>query len=171
MADRIRNAPEGGVEGTGRLPQSSRQGWTTKKPIVVLDHEPRELQKLADAGVDLDLCGHAQWAGVPWECDHQTVLGKCLRIHAKDGMHYIVTSGVGLFGPNMRVATVPGNLHRERKNFSESSPEIISRQTCGTKIVRTEPEAMERTGRRKTKDHSGLVPAARTCGQLNLRMR
>ena len=28
------------------------------KPILVIDHQPKELQELADAGVDLDLCGH-----------------------------------------------------------------------------------------------------------------
>ena len=27
-------------------------------PVLVIDHEPRELQELADAGVDVDLCGH-----------------------------------------------------------------------------------------------------------------
>ncbi len=28
------------------------------KPIIVLDHEPKELEELASAGVDMDLCGH-----------------------------------------------------------------------------------------------------------------
>ncbi len=27
-------------------------------PVLVIDHEPRELQELADTGVDVDLCGH-----------------------------------------------------------------------------------------------------------------
>ena len=27
-------------------------------PVLVIDHEPGELQELADAGVDADLCGH-----------------------------------------------------------------------------------------------------------------
>lgn len=30
----------------------------TEKPVIVIDHEPKELQELADAGVDIDLCGH-----------------------------------------------------------------------------------------------------------------
>ena len=76
------------------------------KPIIVLDHQPKELQALADAGVDLDLCGHTH--------DGQMFPGNltvrlfwenacgCLRVGS---MHSIVTSGVGLFGPNMRVAT------------------------------------------------------------------
>ena len=61
---------------------------------------------LAKAGVDVDLCGHTH--------DGQMFPGNltvrlfwenacgCLRVGS---MHSIVTSGVGLFGPNMRVAT------------------------------------------------------------------
>lgn len=30
----------------------------TEKPVIVIDHEPKELQELADVGVDIDLCGH-----------------------------------------------------------------------------------------------------------------
>lgn len=30
----------------------------TEKPVIVIDHEPKELQELADAEVDIDLCGH-----------------------------------------------------------------------------------------------------------------
>ncbi|GFI37334.1 UDP-2,3-diacylglucosamine pyrophosphatase LpxG [Lachnospiraceae bacterium] len=30
----------------------------TEKPVIVIDHEPKELQELADAGVNIDLCGH-----------------------------------------------------------------------------------------------------------------
>ena len=29
-----------------------------KKPVIVLDHEPRQLEELNQAGVDIDLCGH-----------------------------------------------------------------------------------------------------------------
>ena len=40
----------------------------------------------------------------------------------KDGMHNIVTSGVGLFGPNMRVATVP-EICIVNVNFSGNPPQ------------------------------------------------
>ena len=78
----------------------------TDKPILVLDHQQRELEELAASGVDVDLCGHTH--------DGQMFPGNltvrlfwenacgCLRVGS---MHSIVTSGVGLFGPNMRVAT------------------------------------------------------------------
>ena len=28
------------------------------KPILVIDHQPKQLQELADAGCDIDLSGH-----------------------------------------------------------------------------------------------------------------
>ena len=76
------------------------------KPVLVIDHEPRELEALADAGVDLDLCGHTH--------DGQMFPGNIITAlmwensygYLKVGeMHNIVTSGVGVFGPFMRVGT------------------------------------------------------------------
>lgn len=77
-----------------------------KKPIIVIDHQPRELDELAEAGVDLDLCGHTH--------DGQLFPGNLLVSFLwenscgylkKGNMHNIVTSGVGVFGPFMRVGT------------------------------------------------------------------
>lgn len=76
------------------------------KPIIILDHEPKELEELSSAGVDMDLCGHTHdgqmfpgniLVAMMWEnsCGYLNV----------DGMHNIVTSGVGVFGPDMRVGT------------------------------------------------------------------
>lgn len=79
----------------------------TKKPVIVMDHEPREFQELADAGVDVDLCGHTHdgqmfpanlITALMWENSYGYL--------KKDHMHTIVTSGVGLFGPNIRVGTI-----------------------------------------------------------------
>ena len=76
------------------------------KPIIVIDHQPRELDALAQAGADMDLCGHTH--------DGQVFPGNLL-IHLfwenscgylqKGNMHNIVTSGLGIWGPNMRVGT------------------------------------------------------------------
>lgn len=75
-------------------------------PIIVIDHQPKELEGLAEAGVDLDLCGHTHdgqmfpgnlLVSLMWE-------NSCGYLQ-KGGMHNIVTSGVGVFGPNMRVGT------------------------------------------------------------------
>lgn len=76
------------------------------KPIIVMDHQPRQLQELADVGVDIDLSGHTHdgqifpgniLTGIMWE-------NSCGMIK-KDSMYSVVTSGVGVYGPFMRVGT------------------------------------------------------------------
>ncbi len=76
------------------------------KPIIFIDHQPKELDETSKAGADLDLCGHTH--------DGQLFPGNlatrlfwenscgCLK---KGQMHNIVTSGVGVWGPNMRIGT------------------------------------------------------------------
>lgn len=76
------------------------------KPILFLDHQPKELSEVSAAGADLDLCGHTHDGQIfPgnlivrlfWEnsCGYLKV-GK---------MHNIVTSGAGIWGPAMRIGT------------------------------------------------------------------
>lgn len=76
------------------------------KPIIMIDHQPKELQELADAGVDLDLCGHTH--------DGQTFPGNFTiklmwenpcGLLIKDNMTNITTSGAGVWGPAMRIGT------------------------------------------------------------------
>lgn len=76
------------------------------KPVIFLDHQPKELQEIADAGADLDLCGHTH--------DGQTFPGNLTvklmwknpcGLLKKGKMTNIVTSGAGVWGPAMRVGT------------------------------------------------------------------
>lgn len=76
------------------------------KPIFIIDHEPSELQETADTGVDIDFSGHTHdgqvfpgnlTIGLMWE-------NPC-GVIKKDRMYSIVTSGVGVFGPFMRLGT------------------------------------------------------------------
>lgn len=76
------------------------------KPIFVMDHQPKELQEIAEAGADLDLCGHTH-GGQIFPGNLAVDLGwenawGCLK---KGQMYNIVTSGVGIWGPNMRIGT------------------------------------------------------------------
>lgn len=89
-----------------KSPAEITAGLDPEKPVLVIDHEPKELSELAAAGVDVDLSGHTH--------DGQVFPGnliiRCFWENAcgylnKDGMHSVVTSGVGLFGPNLRVGT------------------------------------------------------------------
>ena len=76
------------------------------KLIIVLDHQPRELAALAAAGVDLDLCGHTHDGQMfPGNLVVRPFWENFYGYLKKGDMHNIVTSGVGLFGPNMRVGT------------------------------------------------------------------
>ncbi len=99
--------PDALRSGTQRLAASEiTKAMDLEKPVFVIDHQPRELEELAAAGVDADLCGHTH--------DGQMFPGNLLMKFLWENsygylqvgsMHNIVTSGVGLFGPNMRVAT------------------------------------------------------------------
>lgn len=75
-------------------------------PVIVLDHQPRELDLLEEAGADIALSGHTH--------DGQLFPANLL-VHAawenpcgllrKGSLYSVVTSGVGVWGPNMRVLT------------------------------------------------------------------
>lgn len=94
------------IHETRKAPDQLTKLLDRDKPILVIDHQPKELQDIADAGVDLDLCGHTH--------DGQTFPGNftvkflwenpCGYLQ-KGSMHNIVTSGSGVWGPAMRVGT------------------------------------------------------------------
>ena len=76
------------------------------KPIILIDHEPYELEEIAKVGVDLDLSGHTHngqmfpsnvFIKFIWKNPHGL-----LKV---DNMYSAVSSGVGVYGPNMRVGT------------------------------------------------------------------
>ena len=94
------------VEGSRATPAQLTKNLDQSKPIIFIDHQPKELEETASAGVDLDLCGHTH--------DGQIFPGNLI-IHLfwentcgylqKGHMQNIVTSGAGIWGPNMRVGT------------------------------------------------------------------
>ena len=89
-----------------KTPQEITEGMDLSLPVLVIDHEPRELQELAEAGVDVNLCGHTHDGQVfPGNIVIRFFWENPCGYLKKGNMHNIVTSGVGLFGPNMRVGT------------------------------------------------------------------
>lgn len=89
-----------------KTPAQLTENLDRSKPIIFIDHQPKELDQVSEAGADLDLCGHTHegqiFPGYPfihffWE-------NSCGYLQ-KSNMHSIVTSGVGVWGPNMRVGT------------------------------------------------------------------
>ena len=92
--------------GVRKTPEEIAAELDTDRPILVLDHQPRELDALARAGVDVDLCGHTHDGQLfPGNLTVRLAWENPYGYLKKGNLHSIVTSGVGLFGSNMRVAT------------------------------------------------------------------
>lgn len=94
------------IHETRKAPAQLTEKLDRDKPIIMIDHQPKELQELADAGVDLDLCGHTH--------DGQTFPGNFTiklmwenpcGLLIKDNMTNITTSGAGVWEPAMRIGT------------------------------------------------------------------
>ena len=76
------------------------------KPILVMEHQPRQLQELADFGADLQLCGHTHDGQMfPGNLTVKLFWENPCGYLQKDNLQSIVTSGVGVWGPAMRVGT------------------------------------------------------------------
>ena len=91
---------------TRKSPSQLTKSLDLRRPVIFIDHQPGELDEVASSGADLDLCGHTHdgqlfplniITGLVWE-------NSCGYLK-KGNMHNIVTSGVGIWGPNMRTAT------------------------------------------------------------------
>ena len=101
-----RHRPGRGIK-KRKTPEEVTEGMDLSKPVFVIDHQPKELQELADAGVDLDLCGHTHDGQVwPGNLTIRLMWENACGYLKKGDMHNIVTSGVGIFGPYMRVGTI-----------------------------------------------------------------
>lgn len=95
-------------DGTAKRKSASEvlQNVDQTKPVLVLEHEPIEFKDLKDHGADLAMCGHTH-AGqmfpgnmiVPFF--NENAYGYKLI----DGLDTVVTSGVGYYGPPMRIGT------------------------------------------------------------------
>ena len=87
-------------------PEDLLQDLDRDKPILVIDHQPKQLQELADAGCDIDLSGHTHDGQMfPGNLTTKLMWENSCGELKKDNMYSYVTSGVGVWGPAMRVGT------------------------------------------------------------------
>ncbi len=106
VAGRLDESKPATPDGTRKTAAALLDGLDKSKPVIVLYHEPDELQELAGAGCDLLLSGHTHNG----QLFPATLLIKLLWENAegylkKDNLHSVVTSGLGAWGPFMRVGS------------------------------------------------------------------
>ena len=94
------------IHETRKAPAQLTEKLNRDKPIIMIDHQPKELQELADAGVDLDLCGHTHNGQTfPGNFTIKLMWENPCGLLIKDNMTNITTSGAGVWGPAMRIGT------------------------------------------------------------------
>jgi hypothetical protein len=113
---------EGGVVIAGREDRSSRQfggkqrksldvllaGVDPHTPLILMDHQPFDLQEAAAHGVDLQLSGHTHH-GQLWPFNYITsaIYEVSWGYLLKGSTHFYVSSGVGTWGPPVRTGNRP----------------------------------------------------------------
>jgi len=103
-----RTAASSGFPGQGADLDRALDGRDDDRAVVLLAHQPVQVERAAAAGVDLQLSGHTH-GGQLWpfhyvvRLDQPTVQG----LSRQGGTQLYVTPGVGFWGPPMRVGAGP----------------------------------------------------------------
>ncbi|MBN2743847.1 MAG: metallophosphoesterase [Marinilabiliaceae bacterium] len=84
------------------------QRLDTTKPLILLDHQPFELDEKAKAGIDLQISGHTHH-GQLWPFGYLTdkIFEVSHGYKLKDQLHVYVSTGFGTWGPPVRVGNRP----------------------------------------------------------------
>lgn len=83
-------------------------GIDRSKPILMMDHQPFQLEEVSRAGVDIQLSGHTHHGQI-WPINYITsAIYEVSRGYLKLGdTHFYVSSGVGTWGPPVRLGNTP----------------------------------------------------------------
>ena len=82
------------------------EGIDPSGPVLVLEHEPREFSALKEAGADVVMCGHTHNGQLfPGNLIVPLFNENGWGYAPVNGLHTLVTAGVGYYGPPMRVGT------------------------------------------------------------------
>jgi hypothetical protein len=110
-----------GIQLVGRNDRSSERGALARKPltellsgidqtkpVIVMNHQPFNLQEAADANVDLHLSGHTHH-GQLWPISYITkaMFELSWGYLKKGNTNFYVSSGYGTWGPSVRVGNRP----------------------------------------------------------------
>lgn len=96
---------------TGRTRKNVEElmaGIDKNKPVILLDHQPFELDEKKAAGVDLTLSGHTHHGQI-WPLNYITraIYEVSWGYKRKGNMHVYVSSGAGGWGPPVRLGNRP----------------------------------------------------------------
>jgi predicted MPP superfamily phosphohydrolase len=103
-----RTAARSGVPGHGADLDAALDGRDDDVPVVLLAHQPVQVEQARAAGVDLQLSGHTH-GGQLWPFDYAVLLDQpAVEGWSQQGPTQLyVTSGAGNWGPPMRVGARP----------------------------------------------------------------
>lgn len=78
----------------------------TRMPIIVIDHEPRDLKELSKYPIDLYLSGHTHNGQFfPLTLVTNIIWSNPYGYKKYNNLNSVVTSGIGVYGPNMRIGS------------------------------------------------------------------
>ena len=106
LVGRLDKDPIGMGETNRKSPQELTAALDPSKPILMMDHRPKEYEAAAAAGVDVDMSGHShggQLFPVTLLTDAMYALNWGYR--QMGSLHAVTTCGVGFWGPPMRIGT------------------------------------------------------------------
>lgn len=103
-----RTAAASGLAGHGADLDAALDGRDDAVPVVLLAHQPVQVEQARRAGVDLQLSGHTH-GGQLWPFDYAVTLDQPAveGLSRQGGTQLYVTSGAGYWGPPMRVGARP----------------------------------------------------------------
>ena len=113
----LTGAPKGGAAGmVGQDQEGGKEdGWETDQTsceksaaefTILLDHQPMELEEAEAAGIDFQFSGHTH-RGQVWPLSWVTdaIFEKSWGHHSRGATRYYISSGLGIWGPKIRLGT------------------------------------------------------------------
>lgn len=87
-------------------------GVDKKYPIILMDHQPFGLHEAVEQGVDLQLSGHTHHGQLwPFNAITNAIYELSWGYKKTDQTHFYVSSGVGTWGPPVRLGNTPEIIH------------------------------------------------------------
>lgn len=84
------------------------RGVNTSRPLILMDHQPYRLEEAEQLGVDLQVSGHTHRGQMfPYQYITRRIFELDWGYLRKGGLHVVVSSGFGTWGPPLRIGNKP----------------------------------------------------------------